>query len=461
MISQVFKAILITSLAGSALTGVICLFRPITKKHFGYSWHYYIWLCVLAVMLIPVRFSAVTVRMPNTLSQAVQTAQTNGIGQTGAIGNAVQTGAVQMRIFDKTAVIWDEIIYAHINILAYLWLAGALFLILLNIARYISLNVKIRKQTEDVILPEISEYTDRKVNVRVWENVSSPFMTGIVNPTLVLPKKELSREQLRNILRHEMTHFKRNDILYKWFAEFAACVHWFNPVARYVSKQIAAECEISCDMAVTKNMSDSEEMSYINTILSLLPTGRLTGLPLTTQMTGSKKVLKRRFIMIKNKKKTSKTAVIISVVAAVAVLITAVYASGILSNFAKDNGNFAEKPSQYDKASPEYTAEQFFYLFSDGDFENMKRYCTQSCIDGFFGDDYVFGMNKATLKNITAVDNPAEKGFTNGEWVALAEVTMTPDDKSVFDPNQTETSFYLILKQQDGKYLIDEFASGL
>ena len=91
----------------------------------------------------------------------------------------------------------------------------------------------------------------------------------------------------------------------------------------------------------------------------------------------------------------------------------------------------------------------------------MKRYCTQSCIDGFFGDDYVFGMNKATLKNITAVDNPAEKGFTNGEWVALAEVTMTPDDKSVFDPNQTETSFYLILKQQDGKYLIDEFASGL
>lgn len=189
MISQVFKAILITSLAGSALTGVICLFRPITKKHFGYSWHYYIWLCVLAVMLIPVRFSAVTVRMPNTLSQAVQTVQTNGIGQNGAIGNAVQTGAVQMRIFDKTAVIWDEIIYAHINILAYLWLAGALFLILLNIARYISLNVKIRRQTEDVILPEISEYTDRKINVRVWENVSSPFMTGIVNPTLVLPKK--------------------------------------------------------------------------------------------------------------------------------------------------------------------------------------------------------------------------------------------------------------------------------
>ena len=119
------------------------------------------------------------------------------------------------------------------------------------------------------------------------------------------------------------------------------------------------------------------------------------------------------------------------------------------------------KTSQYDNTTPEYTVDQFFYLFSNGDFGNMKRYCTQSCIDGFFGNDYVFGMNRATLKNITAVNNLSKKGFTNGEWIALAEVIMTPDDKSVFDPNQTETSFYMILKQQNGRYLIDEFATGL
>ncbi len=50
-------------------------------------------------------------------------------------------------------------------------------------------------------------YTDRKINVRVWENVASPFMTGIFRPTLILPKTELSSEQLDNMLRHEMTHF--------------------------------------------------------------------------------------------------------------------------------------------------------------------------------------------------------------------------------------------------------------
>lgn len=36
-----------------------------------------------------------------------------------------------------------------------------------------------------------------------------------------------------------------------------------------------------------------------------------------------------------------------------------------------------------------------------------------------------------------------------------------PTENSVFDPNQTEISFYTILKQQDGRYLIDEFATGL
>lgn len=70
-------------------------------------------------------------------------------------------------------------------------------------------------------------------------------------------------------------------------------------------------------------------------------------------------------------------------------------------------------------------------------------------------------MKKATLQNINVVDNLEEKGFADGEWAARVNVTMTPDENSVFDPNQTETSFYLILKQQNGRYLIDEFATGL
>lgn len=611
MIGEIFKAILIMSLVGSVLTGVMSLFRPITKKIFGYSWHYYIWLCVLIVMLIPVRFNVNPTSAPSIITQTEQTEQT---AQQTSVGNQPETTenitpadtAQKPQVLQKIFGIWNRIVYNRVSILAWLWLIGAMLLTLLNIARYISLNVKIRKNGEIISLPEIGKYTNRKIDVRMWENIASPFMTGVFRPTLVLPKAELSDEQLHNILCHEMTHFKRNDILYKWFAELVKCVHWFNPVVWYVSKQITTECEISCDMAVTKNMSDGEKMSYINTILSLLPTGKSKQLPLTTQMASSKKILKRRFIMIKNKKTTSRFMSVISAVIAVAMLSTTVFASGVLSDLTTDdytieilnNGEKIEltnkpfiengevyvplrelfekmgimsnpenyinwdkgkitvsinEPSRsvngyseytyqieigqeirkilsnpepinfdvlivppvlkdsityvqlgsvsgvlneiygthlykleyniFDKnrnditfsvtdaletekdlremSDPIRTVELFFKAFYNQDFEKMKRYCTQSCVDNFFGDDYVFGMKKATPLSIGTVDNLAEKGYTDGEWIAQPKVKMIPAENSVFDPDQTETSFYMILKQQDGRYLIDEFATGL
>ena len=342
MIGEIFKAILIMSLVGSVLTGIISLFRPITKKIFGYSWHYYIWLCVLFVMLIPVRFNINPTTAPSIITQTAQTEQTaqqTSVGnQPETVENVIQTDTAQKpQVLQKVFGIWNRIVYNRVSILAWLWLISAMLLILLNIARYISLNVKIRKNGEIISLSEIGEYTNRKINVRVWESIASPFMTGVIKPTLILPKAKLSSEQLHNILCHEMTHFKRRDILYKCFAEFVKCVHWFNPVIWYVTRQIATECEISCDIAVTKNMSDSEEMSYINTILSLLPTGKSKQLPLTTQMASSKKILKRRFIMIKNKKTTSKFMSAISAVIAVFMLSTMVFASGVLSDLTTDD----------------------------------------------------------------------------------------------------------------------------
>ena len=330
MLSEIFIAFLIASLAGSCLAAIIALVKPITKKFFGCAWQYYIWLCVLLVMLIPVRFDIKPAAMPSTETQIQQTSVNEELETNESL---VQTDtALKTQLFEKVSSVWNKVVYNRVNILTYVWLTGAIALILVNIARYVQLNLQIRKNTQIISCPEVKEYTDRKINVRVWENTSSPFMTGIFRPTLVLPKTNLSEEQLHNILLHEITHFKRFDILYKWFAELVKCVHWFNPIAWYVAKQVAAECEISCDMAVTQNMSNSEKKCYINTILSLLPTEKTQQLPLTTQMTSSKKILKRRFLTIKNKKATGKLVSILSAAIALVIFSTTVFASGILSN---------------------------------------------------------------------------------------------------------------------------------
>ena len=338
MLSEIFKAMLITSFAGAFPAVILTLAKPVTKRIFGYSWHYYIWICVLFVMVMPVLFNVKTPIMPNIAAQTVQTEQTVVNVQSEKAENQAPKNIVQNQDFaQKAFVIWDRIMHNKMNILSRVWLVGAVVLLLVYIIGYIRLTHKIRENSVIIQCPELINFTGKSVTVRVWENTSAPFMTGIFKPTLVLPNGEISAEQLNYILRHEMTHFKRHDILYKWFAELVKCVHWFNPIVWYVSNQIAAECEISCDMAVTKNMSDGEKMGYINTILSLLPRDKSNYLSLTTQMASGKKVLKRRFTMIKNKKTTSKFMSGLSAVIAVIMLSTTVFASGIIQNNFNDN----------------------------------------------------------------------------------------------------------------------------
>ena len=148
---------------------------------------------------------------PNIATQTIQTQQEAVSEQPETTENVVQTAPIQKpQLLKKATVIWDRIIYNRMNILAYLWLIGAIALMLLNVVRYVRLNIKMHKNGEVISCPETGKYTDRKINVRAWENVASPFMTGIFRPTLILPKTELSGEQLDNILRHEMS-FSKDD----------------------------------------------------------------------------------------------------------------------------------------------------------------------------------------------------------------------------------------------------------
>ena len=488
MIGELFKAILITSLAGSALAVVIRLLRPITKKLFGYSWHYYIWLCVLFVMLMPVRFNVNTTSAPNIATQTVQTQQETVSEQPETTENIVQTAPTQKpQLLQKATLIWDRIIYNRMNILAYVWLIGAIALMLLNVVRYVRLNIKIRKNGKTVFCPEISEYTDRKINVRVWKNIASPFMTGVFRPMLILPKTELSEEQLHNILRHEMTHFKRHDILYKWFAEFVKCVHWFNPILWYVSKQIASECEISCDMSVTKNMTDSEEMSYVSTILSLLPTGKSKQLPLTTQMASSKKFLKRRFIMIKNKKTTSRFMSVISAVIALAVLSTTVFASGILSDLTTadytvaDNGEkteLANEPlieqtfSDAEVAAARAVVEEYFKAANEkgtrGELNTLTAWHNAPNVALTSDSDVILTLNDIQY----AADDPEREGYVESgrgsiNNTSVDNVIVFRVDYNVSVPqngnagaysegNYSDWKMILVRDGKDGKWLIDD-----
>lgn len=327
MLNDIFKSVLISTFSGSVLVLVIMLLKPITRRIFGYKWNYYIWLIVLLVMIFP--FSVKQYKEFDISLEKTGEVLINEIDVKPKNDNIIQKNNIQ-NTTDKNVKVNNT------DIIQTVWILGVFITLLINIISYLKMLIKIKKYSVLISLPEIKRYTKRKLSVRVCQNISSPFIIGIFNPILVLPDIEFTNIQLDNILRHEITHLKRNDIIYKWFSVFVRCIHWFNPFAYYISKQINIECEISCDLSVVEHMNKAEKIDYVNTIIDIVSiNNKSRNLPVL-KMIESKKMLERRFIMIKNNKKTSKIMSIISVLMSIIILSSTAFANGILSGIIKD-----------------------------------------------------------------------------------------------------------------------------
>lgn len=333
MLEYIFKAILVTSLIGTVATLFLTIIRPITRKTFSSSWHYYMWLVVLISMVLPIRISILEP------THAVLNTKTVGVEQNETIiYNPIQMneqdallGAGEGEPSNNRIDAISEYAQSKVYVLALVWVVGIVLIFLYKIIGYILFVFSLRRRSNVISCPELLNYTNKAITTRRSDEIASPLMIGVIKPTLLLPAMEMNSEQLNNVLAHETTHLKRKDIIYKWFISIVKCIHWFNPIVYYISKQADIECEISCDLAVVKDMSEEQETNYIDTILTLLATGRRKKSALTTGMTSDKKTLKRRFTMIKNKVKLSRKTVVISIVLALVVLCGTVLASGLLN----------------------------------------------------------------------------------------------------------------------------------
>ena len=347
---QVFTSLLITSAVGTALALILTLLKPITMKVFSGSWHYYMWLVVLLVMILPIRLSLPEnpVTTPPISETVTITDNQIEITDTPIIIETQPEQIIQEQTTQpekvSTVQVIKDFLSGKVLLFSLIWLMGAVLLFLIKIISYLIFLIKIHRHSELISCPEVKAYTNRKIRARVSDTICSPLMIGIIRPTLLLPKTNITPKQLHNVLAHEMTHLKRKDILYKWFVSIVKCVHWFNPAIYFISKQINIDCEISCDLAVIKEMNEQEKKGYVETILSLLTHNNSKAIPLTTGMTGNKKTLKRRFAMIKKKLKPNKKVAIISGIIAVLILAITLFASGILNGaFLKvDNNSIME-----------------------------------------------------------------------------------------------------------------------
>lgn len=103
------------------------------------------------------------------------------------------------------------------------------------------------------------------------ESNGSPFITSLIKPTIVLPVslwEHSSPNVLRDVVHHELTHFRQGDLWWHGLAYFLFLPFYFHPAAWLMRARFVRDLEISCDEA-TAGSKFEDRLAYAKSLSNL------------------------------------------------------------------------------------------------------------------------------------------------------------------------------------------------
>ncbi|MBL9172490.1 MAG: M56 family metallopeptidase [Verrucomicrobiales bacterium] len=102
--------------------------------------------------------------------------------------------------------------------------------------------------------------------------VDAPCVLGVFRPRLILPVgilAELDCNELRLVFLHELAHLSRRDLALNWLLAAVETIHWFNPLAWFVTRQLRMDREEDCDARALESQPEAGR-AYGEVILKLI-----------------------------------------------------------------------------------------------------------------------------------------------------------------------------------------------
>lgn len=129
-------------------------------------------------------------------------------------------------------------------------------------------------------------------NIKQSENIRSPFVLGVFNPTIYLPYK-IDTFDMTYVLAHEKAHIHRGDHITKVIAFALLAVYWFNPLVWVAYIMFCRDIELACDEKVIKKFDTDGRRAYSYALLNCSVKHRsFVGCPVAFGETGVKRRVK-------------------------------------------------------------------------------------------------------------------------------------------------------------------------
>lgn len=375
-----------TSLLGSLAILAMLVLKPLWRERYRAKTRCWLWLALAAFLLLPVDFSVknapVQAAPPKDYTLFVGTDKTAIQSTDNLFGDMAEKSGqspaqVRDTIIQRPVTNPEQKTTRYIpvtTILFYGYLAGAAAFLLYQGVSYALFRRTVRRWKRDVSRADYAAMlsdTARDLGVSapemiVCEAISTPAVTGLLRPRLLLPHERYDVQELRYILRHELCHLKRRDMLLKLVLLAANAMHWFNPVVYLMLRQADEDIELACDSAATDGLELPERAAYSRTLLAAVQSS-VRALPATTCFGGTVERLKRRITNVLGAQKKRGLGIVALVLA---LTLTAGCAVSWGERAQKNDDPFADKSYTVDTLL--YEAPGFTDGFTDGAYPTFR-----------------------------------------------------------------------------------------
>ena len=375
-----------TSLLGSLAILAMLVLKPLWRERYRAKTRCWLWLALAVFLLLPVDFSVknapVQAEPPKDYTLFVGTDKTTIQSTDNLFGDMAEKSGqspaqVRDTIIQRPVTNPEQKTTRYIpvtTILFYGYLAGAAAFLLYQGVSYALFRRTVRRWKRDVSRADYAAMlsdTARDLGVSapemiVCEAISTPAVTGLLRPRLLLPHERYDVQELRYILRHELCHLKRRDMLLKLVLLAANAMHWFNPVVYLMLRQADEDIELACDSAATDGLELPERAAYSRTLLAAVQSS-VRALPATTCFGGTVERLKRRITNVLGAQKKRGLGVVALVLA---LTLTAGCAVSWGERAQKNDDPFADKSYTVDTLL--YEAPGFTDGFTDGAYPTFR-----------------------------------------------------------------------------------------